>query len=76
MDREIKDLRALTISVEKIATAQGDMVSQLNRYNDRLCKIEQKPAQKYDFYYKLFVTALVTAAITAVVTILITRLMT
>lgn len=48
LEKTVKDIGRLTISVERMAVSLDNMSAEQKRQGERLLKIEEKPAKKWD----------------------------
>ena len=63
LEANVKEIGRLTVSVEKMAVSMENMAVEQKKQGERLDKIEEKPAQRWD--------SLVTAIITGIIGIVI-----
>ena len=63
LEANVKEIGRLTVSVEKMAVSMESMATEQKKQGERLDKIEEKPAKRWD--------AIVTALITGIIGILI-----
>lgn len=63
LEANVKEIGRLTVSVEKMAVSMESMATEQRKQGERLDKIEDKPAQRWD--------SLVTAIITGIIGIVI-----
>ncbi len=63
LETAVKEIGQLTVSVEKIALSLENMVNEQKAQGDRLTKIEQRPADKWDTLIKCLITGAVTIII-------------
>jgi hypothetical protein len=64
LEQDIKQLHALTVSVEKMAVSLEQMAKQLEKQGEKLEAIEAEPAQKWKNAVWLVVAGLIGAALT------------
>ena len=64
LEEDMKQLHALTVSVEKMAVSLEQMAKQLERQGEKLEAIESEPAQKWKNAVWLVVAGLIGAALT------------
>lgn len=64
LEENMKQLNALTISVEKLASNMEKMCTEQTKQGERLEALEQKPVKRLDTATTVFLTAIITFAVT------------
>ena len=71
LEENVKQIQALTISVEKMAVnmesmvrSQNDMTRSLEKQGERLDAIEKEPAEKWSKAVWIIISVVITAAVT------------
>ncbi len=68
LEDNMRQINALTVSVEKMAVNMENMLLEQKRQGERLEKLEQEPAEAHRQIKMSVVTALISAVVGAVVT--------
>lgn len=63
-DKKLDDIYSLTIAVKEIATEMKAMREDLNKIDERVITIEDKPSKRMDLIWGYIVSAIVGAIIT------------
>lgn len=67
LEADVKQVRVLAVSVEKMAVSLEMMAKELAKQGERLDAIEKKPADKWENAVWLVISALIAAAVGAAI---------
>ena len=68
LEENVKQIQALTVSVEKMAVSIEQMTKELSKQGERLEAIEKEPAQKWKQASWIVVSVILTALVTFTLT--------
>lgn len=71
LEDNVREINALTVSVEKMAVNMENMLVEQKKQGERLEKLEQEPAEAHKQIKMSVITALISAVVGAVVTAII-----
>lgn len=69
---EVKDIRRLTLAVEKIATKTESIDIKVDSMGSRLSAVEKEPAEEFVHYKRLVISAVVTALLSSIIAAVLT----
>lgn len=64
---DMKDLRQLTVAVEKVATKVNSVDTKLDDVNSRLTEIEKVPATRWEKYRTAIITSIISVIVGALI---------
>lgn len=59
LEERVENIHSLTLAVEKIATEVKNMREELNKIDNRVIAIEEKPSKKLDLIWGYIVSAII-----------------
>lgn len=71
LEDNVRQINALTVSVEKMAVSMENMITEQKRQGERLEKLEQEPAEAHKQIKMSVITALISTVVGSLVTALI-----
>ena len=74
LEDEVKQINALTTSVERMAVNMENMVKELGKQGDRLENLEKEPVETSKHIRRTIIASVISAVVTAVVSAIIVLL--
>ena len=72
---EVKDIRRLTLAVEKIAVKTDSIDSKVDEMGTRISAVEKEPSDDFKHYKRLIAGAIISALLSSVVVSVLTLIM-